>query len=161
MNCMAVKKFEDASHVGYNVDHVFDIKGHVKERSYVVKIDRTSHEFTCECLMFEFKGIICCHALCAMALEKISSIPSKYLLDRWSKKIKGRHSKIKCCYDGDQISPEKASVEEVLTLNGGSRVQLESSIEVAFGMDNNDRCGQESLDQVYGAGLGFFDGFGS
>ncbi|MED6179010.1 hypothetical protein PIB30_113003 [Stylosanthes scabra] len=37
---------------------------------------------------------------------------------------------------------KEASIEEVLALNGGSKVQLESSIEVAFGMDNNDRCGQ-------------------
>ncbi|KAJ4817964.1 FAR1-related sequence 2 [Rhynchospora pubera] len=64
----------------YNVD---DGEGEFK-----VNFNCDDHTFECECHLFETKGLVCRHALLVYKQECVTHIPSKYILDRWSKSYK-------------------------------------------------------------------------
>ncbi|KAL5858690.1 hypothetical protein ACOSQ3_006148 [Xanthoceras sorbifolium] len=43
---------------------------------------------TCSCQMFEYSGIICRHALAAFRAENVLTLPSQYVLKRWTRYAK-------------------------------------------------------------------------
>ncbi|XP_062188634.1 protein FAR1-RELATED SEQUENCE 5-like isoform X2 [Phragmites australis] len=53
------------------------------EHEVYADVDRK--EFSCNCKMFEQKGILCCHVLRVMFQYGISEIPDRYILKRWTK----------------------------------------------------------------------------
>ncbi|KAL6562536.1 hypothetical protein OROGR_003543 [Orobanche gracilis] len=60
----------------------------------------------CNCRLFEFRGILCRHAIAVLIKENIYSIPLKYILRRWRKDIRRRHSKVRVSYSDWSISEE-------------------------------------------------------
>ena len=42
----------------------------------------------CVCRMFEFRGILCRHALFVLFQECVTVLPDRYILDKWRKDIK-------------------------------------------------------------------------
>jgi zinc finger SWIM domain-containing protein 3 len=76
---------------------VFD---RVKDIRFKVFFNQKDFEIQCACCLFEFKGILCRHILCVLQLTgKTESVPSYYILSRWRKDIKRRHTLIKCGFD--------------------------------------------------------------
>lgn len=59
---------------------------------YRVVYNRVENEVWCICRSFEFKGILCRHALCVLKNEQVTEIPRKYILDRWRKDFKQFHA---------------------------------------------------------------------
>ena len=59
----------------------------------------------CVCRMFEFKGILCRHVLFVLSQESVTVLPNKYILDRWRKVIKRKHTYISTCIDDVQHNP--------------------------------------------------------
>ncbi|KAK9152237.1 hypothetical protein Syun_010546 [Stephania yunnanensis] len=39
----------------------------------------------CDCQSFDFRGILCCHALCVLKERDIMLVPLKYIMTRWRK----------------------------------------------------------------------------
>nr|XP_043633649.1 protein FAR1-RELATED SEQUENCE 1-like [Erigeron canadensis] len=52
----------------------------------------------CKCRLFEFRGMLCRHALTVLIHEKIYLVPNKYNLRRWRKDVKRKHTKVKVTY---------------------------------------------------------------
>ncbi|XP_058787209.1 protein FAR1-RELATED SEQUENCE 5-like isoform X2 [Vicia villosa] len=52
--------------------------------NYYVTFHIISNEANCSCHMFEFLGILCRHALNVLLKKNIFSLPSKYMLRRWT-----------------------------------------------------------------------------
>ena len=52
-----------------------------------------SKEAKCSCCMFEFVGILCRHVLNVFIKENVYSLPSQYVLSRWT--INAKKDKIK------------------------------------------------------------------
>ncbi|KAL4357563.1 hypothetical protein AHAS_Ahas09G0199200 [Arachis hypogaea] len=67
--------------------------------SYVVHFDRSTQEVRCECNLFESSGVLCCHCLEVFHSFKVYKVPSCYVLPRWSKNIKRKHTYIKSSHD--------------------------------------------------------------
>ncbi|KAH7650627.1 FHY3/FAR1 family protein [Dioscorea alata] len=64
-------------------------------------------DIRCTCRLFEFRGIICRH-ICKVLIEKnVKEIPSQYILPRWRKDIKRRHTYVKNCYEDIQTNEQK------------------------------------------------------
>ncbi|RYR45370.1 hypothetical protein Ahy_A07g031211 isoform B [Arachis hypogaea] len=40
-------------------------------------------------------GVLCCHSLSVLSFERVDNVAPKYILERWSKNIKRRHTHIK------------------------------------------------------------------
>ncbi|RYR28228.1 hypothetical protein Ahy_B01g052350 [Arachis hypogaea] len=57
--------------------------------------DTVSQEVKCQCLLFESSGILCHHSLSVLSFERVDKVALKYILERWSKNIKRRHTHIK------------------------------------------------------------------
>ena len=57
-------------------------------RNFEVKFDEKSKDVYCVCKMFESHGILCCHCLEVLKVEKVSKVGRRYILDRWRKDFK-------------------------------------------------------------------------
>ena len=49
--------------------------------------------------------IVCRHFLSVLTLERVKELSSKYILDKWNKKVKQKHSYIKSSYDVAKFRP--------------------------------------------------------
>ncbi|KAM3373116.1 hypothetical protein ACQJBY_019833 [Aegilops geniculata] len=52
---------------------------------FKVEVDDDQTFFNCECGIFEHSGMVCCHALKVMIELKLSKIPGKHILKRWTR----------------------------------------------------------------------------
>jgi len=69
--------------------HVSVEDASVNEVIYVVyfKEDEDEFEVKCTCGSFESRGILCRHIIYVLTAHNITSLPSKYYLDRWRKDV--------------------------------------------------------------------------
>ncbi|QHO24291.1 Protein FAR1-RELATED SEQUENCE [Arachis hypogaea] len=66
---------------------------------YDVHFDRSTLELHCACNLFESLSVLFCHCLEVFHSYKVYKVPSCYVLPRWSKKIKRKHTYIKSSHD--------------------------------------------------------------
>lgn len=59
----------------------------LRRDSLIVFLNMVSHEVNCNCQLFEFKGILCQHAITVLLHKNIFHIPPKYILMRWRKDV--------------------------------------------------------------------------
>ncbi|BAF28820.2 Os11g0681400 [Oryza sativa Japonica Group] len=71
----------------------------------LVLFNQEDCDLHCECRHFEFRGILCRHILSILPLVDIEKVPSKYILQRWRKDFKRKHTFIKCSYDDQLDTP--------------------------------------------------------
>ncbi|XP_078148193.1 protein FAR1-RELATED SEQUENCE 5-like [Carex rostrata] len=64
----------------YLVSHNLD-----PNQKFRVSINTSSRDASCECHLFEFKGILCRHILAIFQKKDVQQIPHKYILPRWTK----------------------------------------------------------------------------
>ncbi|KAK4284507.1 hypothetical protein QN277_001331 [Acacia crassicarpa] len=65
-----------------------------KEQEFLVTWNEMNSEVSCFCRLFEYKGFLCRHALNVLQLCGCSSIPSHYILKRWTKDAKSKVSMV-------------------------------------------------------------------
>ncbi|XP_031273009.1 protein FAR-RED IMPAIRED RESPONSE 1-like [Pistacia vera] len=66
---------------------------------FVVCFDGASYDVRCNCQLFEFRRILCRHAITVLIHKRISCVPEKYILRRWKKNISRYHTKVKISYN--------------------------------------------------------------
>lgn len=69
----------------------FRVQDFEKNQEFAVTLNELKSEVSCICRLFEFKGFLCRHAMIVLQICGISSIPSHYILKRWTKDAKGRY----------------------------------------------------------------------
>jgi len=106
MNCVPSSKNMEGEITTYCVleDKLFGDMP--KDCIFKVAFNHHNHDVSCECSLFEFRGILCRHVLCVCALERVKRVPVKYVLARWSKNIKRKHSYIKSSYSVTKLKPQ-------------------------------------------------------
>ncbi|RYR09871.1 hypothetical protein Ahy_B05g078294 [Arachis hypogaea] len=87
------------SALGYSVYEVGEQVSSSIFNKFVVTYDSVAAEVKCQCLLFESRGILCRHALSVLSFEQVSQVSPRYILERWSKKVKRRHTHIKSSHD--------------------------------------------------------------
>ncbi|RYR26942.1 hypothetical protein Ahy_B02g061261 [Arachis hypogaea] len=68
----------------------------------------------CQCLLFVSRGILCRHYLSALSFERVDKVTPKYILKRWSKNIKRRHTHIKSSQDGSLLEPRSKRFDDLV-----------------------------------------------
>ncbi|XP_020090013.1 protein FAR1-RELATED SEQUENCE 9-like isoform X1 [Ananas comosus] len=63
---------------------------HNPTMTYTVSVNRLAEKVSCNCKMFEFTGLLCSHILKVLHYIGIYSIPSHYILKRWTKNAQRR-----------------------------------------------------------------------
>jgi len=64
-----------------------------------------TQQIGCTCLLFEFRGILCQHNFLVLAQKEVKSVSPKYLLKRWIKRIRRRHTYIRASYKHNKDDP--------------------------------------------------------
>ncbi|KAG2710515.1 hypothetical protein I3760_04G031000 [Carya illinoinensis] len=54
-------------------------------REYTVTFNSADENVSCNCMKFEFMGVLCSHALKVLDYRNIKLLPTKYILKRWTK----------------------------------------------------------------------------
>lgn len=86
VGCQPRKELEDET------TSTFRVQDCEKEEHYFVVWNEPKTEISCSCHLFEYKGFLCRHALIVLQICGLSSIPSQYILRRWTKDAKGSQS---------------------------------------------------------------------
>ena len=91
--------------------HVCGISEDMSEESrrhanFTVCFDLNSDDIKCNCCLFEFRGILCRHAITIMVQKKIQRKPEKQILRRRRKDVKRCHTKVKIIYSDWTMNPE-------------------------------------------------------
>jgi hypothetical protein len=85
-----------------------------KEVKYCVYFNGNECEVKCTCRLFEFRGIMCRHALIVLTLVKdVKELPSKYILDRWRKDLKRKYTFVKSSYDDLSGNPKAQKYDDL------------------------------------------------
>lgn len=71
-----------------------------KKKSFFVSFQRDKCEVVCSCHLFEFRGIICRHALAVLIRNDIRILPDTYILRRWRRDVSRPYTRITIKYDG-------------------------------------------------------------
>ncbi|GJV27331.1 protein FAR1-related sequence 9 [Tanacetum coccineum] len=58
------------------------------QKAHIVKFNPFEMKAICSCHMFEFSGIICRHALSVFRAQNVLTLPSQYILKRWTRDAK-------------------------------------------------------------------------
>lgn len=72
---------------GFN-KRTFRVQDYEQNRAFIVVWSSESSEVVCSCRLFEFKGFLCRHAMIVLQMSGELSIPSQYVLKRWTKDAK-------------------------------------------------------------------------
>ncbi|KAF5779582.1 putative transcription factor FAR family [Helianthus annuus] len=71
---------------------IYAVNDSDKDETFTVTWHKTKSEIWCSCLLFEYKGFLCRHALIVLLMCGLPSIPSRYILKRWTKDAKSDQS---------------------------------------------------------------------
>ncbi|KAL4394711.1 hypothetical protein AHAS_Ahas02G0179300 [Arachis hypogaea] len=88
---------------GFTTYEVIEQVSNSTFNKFVVTYDAVSRDVKCHYLLFESRGILCCHSLSILSFERVHNVESKYILERWSKNIKRRHTHIKSSQEFTRI----------------------------------------------------------
>ncbi|XP_058746308.1 protein FAR-RED IMPAIRED RESPONSE 1-like [Vicia villosa] len=69
---------------------IFDFE---KNEEFVVEWNATKVEISCVCHLFEYSGYLCRHSLMVLQSNGVFSVPSHYILRRWTKDIRSLHKR--------------------------------------------------------------------
>ena len=86
-----------------------------REKTFKVIFAKDEGEIRCVCSMFEYKGILCRHAITVLSCNRIQLLPENYILQRWRKDVQRFYSKVKVSYDARSSSIEHQRYKEECT----------------------------------------------
>ncbi|RYR77578.1 hypothetical protein Ahy_A01g002104 [Arachis hypogaea] len=101
------------SALGYSVYEVGEEVSSSIFNNFVVTYDSVAAEVKCQCLLLESRGILCRHALSVLSFEQVTQVSPRYILERWSKKVKRRHTHIKSSHDELLLEPRSKRFNEL------------------------------------------------
>ncbi|KAK0581459.1 hypothetical protein LWI29_014019 [Acer saccharum] len=99
----------------------FEVKEDVKlvetcrRVTFMVYLDLATCEVNCSCHLFEFKGVLCRHAIMTLIDQEIFCVPKKYIFKRWRKDVKICHTKVKISYVDSNNKSEAHRFDKMCT----------------------------------------------
>ncbi|XP_042952232.1 protein FAR-RED IMPAIRED RESPONSE 1-like [Carya illinoinensis] len=129
----------------YHVEDEVDVEDFIKEVTHTVYFNEAECEVKCSCALFEMRGILCKHVLGIMRVNKVRSVPKKYILDRWQKDIKRTYTLIQSSYDLVDQRPEVSRYSRI----------IKKCYEVATNASSCDEHTEDMLDKLDAMNLGY------
>ncbi|RYR27648.1 hypothetical protein Ahy_B01g051667 [Arachis hypogaea] len=87
------------------------------------------------------RGILCRHSLRVLSFERVDNVAPKYILKRWSKNIKRRHTHIKSSQDKPLLEPRSKRFDELV-------FRLHNICEFAYEFEELTRILHRAFDKV-------------
>ncbi|XP_021894139.1 protein FAR1-RELATED SEQUENCE 4 isoform X2 [Carica papaya] len=70
----------------------YSVKDFEDNQNYMVEWNELKSDIYCSCRSFEYKGYLCRHAIVVLQMSGVFSIPSKYILQRWTNAAMSKHA---------------------------------------------------------------------
>ncbi|KAI3845295.1 hypothetical protein MKW98_009361 [Papaver atlanticum] len=87
--------------------------GEAKKRMrFTISFQKNDCEVNCSCLMFQFGGILCRHAIYVLIRNDIMLLPDSYILSRWRKDVRRYYTRVKI-NDSWSATPEQLQYDEL------------------------------------------------
>ncbi|RYQ88419.1 hypothetical protein Ahy_B09g095621 isoform F [Arachis hypogaea] len=99
---------------GYSVYEVGEQVSSSIFNKFVVTYDSVAAEVKWQFLLFESRWILCRHALNVLSFEQVSQVSPRYILERWSKKVKRRYTHIKSSHDEPLLEPRSKRFDQLV-----------------------------------------------
>ncbi|KAG6624753.1 hypothetical protein CIPAW_16G049800 [Carya illinoinensis] len=129
----------------YHVEDEVNVDDFIKEVTHIVYFNEAECEVKCSCALFEIRGILCRHVLGIMRVNKVCSVPEKYILDRWRKDIKRTYTLIRSSYDMVDQRPEVSRYSRI----------IKKCYEVATNASSCDEHTEDMLAKLDAMNLGY------
>uniref|UniRef100_A0A5B7BW59 Protein FAR1-RELATED SEQUENCE n=1 Tax=Davidia involucrata TaxID=16924 RepID=A0A5B7BW59_DAVIN len=81
-----------------------------EQRAHTVRFNAFEMKANCSCQIFEFSGIICRHILSVFRAKNVLTLPSQYLLKRWTRNAKSGGAVDECAPELPSNSRESLTV---------------------------------------------------
>ncbi|KAM1252255.1 hypothetical protein ACFX13_041124 [Malus domestica] len=107
MYCDRVSIETDNAILEYQIAERILIKENKKKTvNFKVQFNEREIEVNCNCGKFEFKGILCRHALYVLGHRDIDFMPDKYIIRRWREDVNRCHIRVRISYSNWVATPE-------------------------------------------------------
>ncbi|KAJ0972994.1 hypothetical protein J5N97_020953 [Dioscorea zingiberensis] len=136
----------------FEVSDIFRGKEGKFRRQVVFNVCYNEAEFDikCSCRLFEFRGIICRH-ICKVLIERnVKEISSQYILPRWRKDVKRRHTYMMNYYEDTKTSEQKVQYNKLCShFSEVAEIGVESIEKYNFVMKCVDGIKEKLMDNSY------------
>ncbi|XP_071687218.1 uncharacterized protein [Rutidosis leptorrhynchoides] len=110
MYCKISSSEVKEDYLEYEVIEDINVEGTIIKKPFIVWLNKKDSDEKCEvkcvCRLFESRGMLCRHAITVLIDNNVYSLPNRYILNRWRKDVKRRHTKVKVSYsdwDGSEV----------------------------------------------------------
>ena len=80
---------------------------------FEIHFEKDKSEISCSCSMFQFRGILCRHAITIMIHNDMEVLPEKYILRRWRKDVWRCHSRVRTSHELHSCTNEQKQYEKM------------------------------------------------
>ncbi|KAK9273063.1 hypothetical protein L1049_017870 [Liquidambar formosana] len=70
----------------------YSVKDFEDNQVFMVELNESKLDIYCSCHSFEYRGYLCRHAIVVLQMSGVFSIPSKYILQRWTNAARSRYA---------------------------------------------------------------------
>ncbi|XP_042950121.1 uncharacterized protein LOC122282235 [Carya illinoinensis] len=97
----------------YHIKDEVNVDDFIKEVTHTVYFNEVEYNVKCSCALFKMRDL-CRHVFGIMRVNKIHSVPKKYILDQWRKDIKMTYTLIRSSYDLVDQRPEVSRYSRII-----------------------------------------------
>ncbi|XP_022876824.1 protein FAR-RED IMPAIRED RESPONSE 1-like [Olea europaea var. sylvestris] len=86
---------------------------HRTKKIFSISFTRDTCDIVCSCHLFEFRGILCRHAIAVLIRNDVTILPNKFILRRWRRDVSRAHTRVAVHYDGLISTPAQMRYDEM------------------------------------------------
>ncbi|XP_052178716.1 protein FAR1-RELATED SEQUENCE 1-like [Diospyros lotus] len=101
----------------YEVQEDIKLNERKKKKRFTVMFEGEKYHIVCSCHLFEFRGILCRHALSVLIRNDVKFIPDSYILRRWRRDVCRAYTRVKINYNGWVSTPEQVRYDQLQSLS--------------------------------------------
>ncbi|GAB4848186.1 cyclin-dependent kinase inhibitor far1 [Ancistrocladus abbreviatus] len=155
VGCHPKKESVDGTSITYRVED------YEKAETFFVAWNEAKSEVSCICRSFEYRGFLCRHAMVVLQMCGVLSVPSQYILKRWTKEAKSQQSMVEgnqrmqtrvqryndLCKQAIELSEEGSLSQESYNIALGALVE---ALKHCVNVNNSNERPQEIGCSAYG-----------
>ncbi|XP_052289424.1 protein FAR-RED ELONGATED HYPOCOTYL 3-like [Citrus sinensis] len=119
--------------------------GQGNKKNFEVVFGETECKVSCICSKFQFRRILCRHALSVLIRHGIEILPEMYILSRWRKDVKRCYSKVKVSYGMQNLSIQQERYGKMCI---DFTEDLQENASASFEMANEVSTQQSNIQQT-------------
>ncbi|XP_022897741.1 protein FAR1-RELATED SEQUENCE 2-like [Olea europaea var. sylvestris] len=129
--CDVISMSDGCSERIYEVEEDVIYEDKVRKKKFTVWFRAEMCDIVYSCHLFEFRGILCRHAISVLMRNAVTSLLDRYILRRWRRDICRAHTRVSVNYAGLVSTPDQVRYENMCD---------EFATLAGIAANNEDRC---------------------